>query len=346
MDSLTTCLSLLSYLPTLTKQKVKAHCLPPPLRQVRQNQVWVRRVNGSRSGQLEEALSRGEGPGLSPMLRSGNGLSSEFSPNLEEEEASDSVAKTDTRTAEQRGKLGVAIAAGNHEAHGANRSGPQRGNKGKGLATNALEAMAKGDLKALGGHAVAAVRTPLSILAGGSSGQSAAMLKGQTFNLSDLDPDADGDGVVSAFEKAVYERIQRIDKDGDGKLSIHELYDVVEEAVAAKQARAGDRVSRGHSSQRCARRPQLHPTQCAVGAIYAWLAHAPRACARAPRHTTRLAGQEILQDALPRHCRRRGRPDPLLDGHHGRPHVYLQRYVHQPRRRHAEHLLGKGRHVQ
>lgn len=281
------------------------------------------------------------------MLRSGNGLSSEFSPNLEEEEASDSVAKTDTRTAEQRGKLGVAIAAGNHEAHGANRSGPQRGNKGKGLATNALEAMAKGDLKALGGHAVAAVRTPLSILAGGSSGQSAAMLKGQTFNLSDLDPDADGDGVVSAFEKAVYERIQRIDKDGDGKLSIHELYDVVEEAVAAKQARAGDRVSRGHSSQRCARRPQLHPTQCAVGAIYvAWLAHAPRACARAPRHTTRLAGQEILQDALPRHCRRRGRPDPLLDGHHGRPHVYLQRYVHQPRRRHAEHLLGKGRHVQ
>lgn len=202
------------------------------------------------------------------MLRSGNGgLSSECTPNLEEEEASDSVAQSDTRTAEQRGKLGVAIAAGNHEAHGANRSGPQRGRRTS-LATDALEAMAKGDIKALGGHAVAAVRSPLSILAGGSSGQSAAMLKGQTFNLSDLDPDADGDGVVSAFEKAVYERIQRIDKDGDGKLSIHELYDVVEEAVAAKQARAGDKVSRGHSSQRCARRPQLHPIQCAVGTMY------------------------------------------------------------------------------
>ena len=38
--------------------------------------------------------------------------------------------------------------------------------------------------------------------------------------------------------QAVYDRIKRIDKDGDGKLSIHELYDVVEEAVAAKQARA------------------------------------------------------------------------------------------------------------
>ena len=280
------------------------------------------------------------------MLRSGNGLSSEFSPSLEEEEASDSVAESDTRTAEQRGKLGVAIAAGNHEARGANRSGPQRGNSRKSLATNALEAMAKGDLKALGGHAVAAVRSPLSILAGGSSGQSAAMLKGQTFNLADLDPDADGDGVVSAFEKAVYERIQRIDKDGDGKLSIHELYDVVEEAVAAKQARAGDRVSRGHSSQRCARRPQLHPTQCAAGAIYVLGLHMHRVRAHARQGTPHLAGQEILQDALPRHCRRRGRPDPLLDAHHGRPHVYLQRYVHQPRRRHAAHLLGKGRHVQ
>ena len=296
-------------------------------------------------------------------LRSGNGLSS--NPDLEElddAEAGDSVAEMsvrDMRTAVQRGKLGVAIAAGSHTqvtaeesiAHGANRTGPQRGKKKQSLAEASLGAIRKGDLKALGGHAVQAVRRPLRALAGGKDGQAANNLRGQTFNLDDLDPDADGDGVVSAFEKAVYERIRRIDKDGDGKLSIHELYDVVEEAVAAKQARAKDKASRAHSSQRCARL-HPHPTHCALRAIYA-----ARTCttyvrirtvhvyARAARHTTRLAGQAILQDALPRHCRRRGRPAPLPDAHHGRPHVRLQRHVHQPRRGHDAHRLGQGRHV-
>ena len=222
-------------------------------------------------------------------LRSGNGLSS--NPDLEElddAEAGDSVAEMsvrDMRTAVQRGKLGVAIAAGSHTqvtaeesiAHGANRTGPQRGKKKQSLAEASLGAIRKGDLKALGGHAVQAVRRPLRALAGGKDGQAANNLRGQTFNLDDLDPDADGDGVVSAFEKAVYERIRRIDKDGDGKLSIHELYDVVEEAVAAKQARAKDKASRAHSSQRCAR---LHPHPPNAHCVpFTRRAHAPRTCA-------------------------------------------------------------------
>lgn len=124
------------------------------------------------------------------------------------------------RTSEQRGKLGVAPAAG-HQAR----------KKKQSIATS----LAKGDLKEIGRQSMEFVRSPIRALAGGRDGQEAAKLRGMTFNLADLDPDADGDGVVSAFEQAVYERIQRIDKDGDGKLSVHELYDVVEEAVAAKQ---------------------------------------------------------------------------------------------------------------
>ena len=48
-----------------------------------------------------------------------------------------------------------------------------------------------------------------------------------------VDENARGGEVLGKAAKVV-----TIDKDGDGKLSIHELYDVVEEAVAAKQARA------------------------------------------------------------------------------------------------------------
>ena len=183
------------------------------------------------------------------------------------------------RTSEQRGKLGVAPAAG-HQAR----------KKKQSIATS----LAKGDLKEIGRQSMEFVRSPIRALAGGRDGQEAAKLRGMTFNLADLDPDADGDGVVSAFEQAVYERIQRIDKDGDGKLSVHELYDVVEEAVAAKQACAGDGGLAGTGSPSATHPAPPHPTRsaCHSHARFAHTlahahanahphahAHAPRACA-------------------------------------------------------------------
>jgi hypothetical protein len=126
----------------------------------------------------------------------------------------------DRRTSEQRGKLGVAPAAG-IQAHKKKQS--------------VMGALAKGDFKEVGRQSMEFVRSPIRALAGGKDGQNAARMKAMTFNIKELDPDADGDGVVSAFEQAVYDRLQRMDRDGDGKLSVHELYDVVEEAVAAKQ---------------------------------------------------------------------------------------------------------------
>lgn len=157
------------------------------------------------------------------------------------------VEEQDRRTSEQRGKLGVAPAAG-YQARKKKQS--------------IVGALAKGDFKEVGRQSVELVRSPVRALAGGKDGQDAAKLRGMTFNLADLDPDADGDGVVSAFEKAVYERIQRIDKDGDGKLSVHELYDVVEEAVAAKQACAGDSVSRGQGLPALRTPPTQPNAQC------------------------------------------------------------------------------------
>ena len=135
-------------------------------------------------------------------------------------EDADEVAAlpADSRTAAQRGQLGVAVAAGS--------------GKPKKPRQSIVGALKSGDIKTVGKGILMPGSVPLF---GGSGGAAAAQLKGHTFNLADLNPDADGDGVISPFEKAVYERIKRIDKDGDGKLSIHELYDVVEEAVAAKQ---------------------------------------------------------------------------------------------------------------
>ena len=125
----------------------------------------------------------------------------------------------DRRTSEQRGKLGVAPAAG-----------IQARKK-----QSVMGALAKGDFQEVGRQSIDFLRSPIRALAGGKDGQNAARMKAMTFNIKELDPDADGDGVVSAFEQAVYDRLQRMDRDGDGKLSVHELYDVVEEAVAAKQ---------------------------------------------------------------------------------------------------------------
>ena len=153
----------------------------------------------------------------------------------------------DRRTSEQRGKLGVAPAAG-----------IQARKK-----QSVMGALAKGDFKEVGRQSIEFVRSPIRALAGGKDGQNAARMKAMTFNIKELDPDADGDGVVSAFEQAVYDRLQRMDRDGDGKLSVHELYDVVEEAVAAKQVCAGDRVSRGHTSPSATHPAPPHPRACA-----------------------------------------------------------------------------------
>ena len=106
-------------------------------------------------------------------------------------------------------------------------------------------ALLTGDLKTAGKAAAEKAEAAagkaaagISALAGGQGGSEAAQLEGHTFNVDELNIDADGDGKTSAFEKAVYARMKRIDKDGDGKLSVHELYDVVEEAVAAEQDKA------------------------------------------------------------------------------------------------------------
>ena len=100
------------------------------------------------------------------------------------------------KSAAERGQLGVAVAAGQ--------------GKPKKPRASIVGALKTGDLKTLGKGLLMPGSVPLF---GGSGGAAAAQLKGHTFNLADLNPDADGDGVISPFEKAVYERIKRIDKD-------------------------------------------------------------------------------------------------------------------------------------
>ncbi|MEC8042898.1 MAG: hypothetical protein VX181_19790, partial [Pseudomonadota bacterium] len=98
---------------------------------------------------------------------------------------------------------------------------------------------------------------------GGGGVASSRLLLTVEYNNADVrGDDADGDGVVSPFEKAVYERIKRIDQDGDGKLSIHELYDVVEEAVAAKQARADATSEPRATSSQLPTHSHAHPRPC------------------------------------------------------------------------------------
>ena len=102
----------------------------------------------------------------------------------DEEVAAEAVKEVDARTSTERGKLGVAPAAG--------QGAPKKQRK------SVMAALATGDLA----HVGKAIMNPGSVpLWGGAGGRAAANMKGMTFNLEDLNPDADGDGVVSHFEK-------------------------------------------------------------------------------------------------------------------------------------------------
>ena len=54
-------------------------------------------------------------------------------------------------------------------------------------------------------------------------------------HLSDLNPDADGDGKISAFEKEVYNMFKEADVDGSGALSMREVYGVVKKAARMRR---------------------------------------------------------------------------------------------------------------
>jgi len=55
--------------------------------------------------------------------------------------------------------------------------------------------------------------------------------------LVGLDPDIDGDGNVSEFERFVWEQLQKVDTDGDGTLSSKEVYAVVAQCCQEKMAK-------------------------------------------------------------------------------------------------------------
>jgi hypothetical protein len=58
--------------------------------------------------------------------------------------------------------------------------------------------------------------------------------------LSELNPDMDGDGNVSKFEKEVYDMLIAADADGSGTLRMREVYRVVEKMV--RQRRDAERL--------------------------------------------------------------------------------------------------------
>ena len=53
--------------------------------------------------------------------------------------------------------------------------------------------------------------------------------------LSDLNPDFDGDGRISAFEKEVYDMFKAADKDGSGALNMREVYGVVKTSAQLRR---------------------------------------------------------------------------------------------------------------
>ena len=59
--------------------------------------------------------------------------------------------------------------------------------------------------------------------------------KGNELQLSDLDPDADGDGKVSSLEKEIYAALKAADIDGTGSIGMGELYSVIGNLVTAKR---------------------------------------------------------------------------------------------------------------
>lgn len=56
-------------------------------------------------------------------------------------------------------------------------------------------------------------------------------------SLSDLDPDVDGDGVVSQYEKEVHKLFLDADADGSGTLNVKEFYDVLRKVTEMGKAK-------------------------------------------------------------------------------------------------------------
>ena len=56
-------------------------------------------------------------------------------------------------------------------------------------------------------------------------------------SIADLDPDVDGDGVITQYEKEVHQLFVKADVDGSGSLNVREFYEVLRQVTEMGKAK-------------------------------------------------------------------------------------------------------------